>query len=218
MFWFALLLVLLLALQVGHLFASTLSYASHLTGEPSVRFCRNVSRGLKALRGRRLRCDSVESDGGSSRVTTRAHPGAALVFLLVGVIASPRALASQTDTARPGFASVHVYDAPELLRETHSSMATKPGAGAADDAATAFRDDTSHIFRDARGHLPADTPANRQLIKSAIDPANVRSTTRLPDGSTLTKYFKTLPDGTQVWAEVRNGTTITNGGLNATPR
>lgn len=97
-------------------------------------------------------------------------------------------------------------------------IATKGAAGVADDAATVFRKDTSHIFRDARGHLPTDTPGNRQLIKSAVDPANLRSTTRLPDGSTLTKYFKTLPDGTQVWAEVRNGTTITNGGLNATPR
>ena len=99
-----------------------------------------------------------------------------------------------------------------------SCVATKGAAGVADDAATVFRKDTSHIFRDARGHLPTDTPGNRQLIKSAVDPANLRSTTRLPDGSTLTKYFKTLPDGTQVWAEVRNGTTITNGGLNATPR
>lgn len=80
-----------------------------------------------------------------------------------------------------------------------------------------FRSDTSHIFRNARGHLAEDTPENRELIESALDPANLRSTTTLKDGTTLEKYFKTLPDGTQVWAEVRNGT-ITNGGLNATPR
>lgn len=84
-------------------------------------------------------------------------------------------------------------------------------------APNGFRSDTSHIFRNARGHLGEDTPENRKLIESALDPANLRSTTTLKDGTTLEKYFKTLPDGTQVWAEVRNGT-ITNGGLNATPR
>lgn len=34
----------------------------------------------------------------------------------------------------------------------------------------------------------------------------------LPDGSTLARYFQTLPDGTQAWVEVRNGVEITNGG------
>ena len=87
-----------------------------------------------------------------------------------------------------------------------------------DEAGVAFRSDASHIFRDAAGHLADDTPENRALIQGAVDPANLRSTITLPDGSTLAKYFETLPDGTQAWAEVRNGTEITNGGLDATPR
>lgn len=33
----------------------------------------------------------------------------------------------------------------------------------------------------------------------------------------LEKYSKVLPDGTQAWAQVRNGQ-ITNGGLDVTPR
>ena len=81
-----------------------------------------------------------------------------------------------------------------------------------------FRSDTGHIFRNASGHLAQDTAEKRALIQGAFDPANLRSTVRLPDGSTLEKYFQDLPDGTQVWVEVRNGTEITNGGVNATPR
>jgi RHS repeat-associated protein len=82
----------------------------------------------------------------------------------------------------------------------------------------AFRSDTSHIFRDATGHFLDDTAANRSVIHGAMDPANLSSTITLPDGSTLARYFQTLPDGTQAWVEVRNGVEITNGGLNATPR
>ena len=82
----------------------------------------------------------------------------------------------------------------------------------------AFRSDASHVFRDATGHLLEDTVANRSLIQSAIDPANLRSTINLPDGSSLAKYFRTLPDGSQVWVEVRNGVEITNGGVSAIPR
>lgn len=32
------------------------------------------------------------------------------------------------------------------------------------------------------------------------------------------RYFKGLSDGTQAWAEPRNGAEITNGGLNVVPR
>ncbi|MFK8905879.1 polymorphic toxin-type HINT domain-containing protein [Streptomyces sp. YS-3] len=81
-----------------------------------------------------------------------------------------------------------------------------------------FRDDTAHIFRDGHpGHLKTDTPENRALIKSAISPENLKQKIELPNGNgTLEKYTKNLPDGTQVWVEVRNGNTITNGGLNPT--
>ncbi|NTW39614.1 MAG: RHS repeat-associated core domain-containing protein [Cellulomonadaceae bacterium] len=84
-------------------------------------------------------------------------------------------------------------------------------------AQVGFRSDTSHIFRDASGHFAEDTAGNRAIIRGALDPGNLRSTVTLPDGATLEKYFKTLPDGTQAWAEVRNGE-ITNGGLNVVPR
>jgi hypothetical protein len=80
-----------------------------------------------------------------------------------------------------------------------------------------FRSDVSHIFRSARGHLSQDTPENRDLIRSAIDPVHLRQSITLPGGTTLQKYFKDLPDGTQVWVEVRNDQ-ITNGGLNDVPR
>src|SRR5262249_35735025 len=69
------------------------------------------------------------------------------------------------------------------------------------------------IFRSANGHLPDDMPANRAIIQGAINPANLRSTTTLPDGSIIERYFEALPNGTQAWVEVRNGE-ITNGGLN----
>ncbi|MEH0931387.1 RHS repeat-associated core domain-containing protein [Micromonospora sp. CPCC 205558] len=87
-------------------------------------------------------------------------------------------------------------------------------------AAPEFRSNTTHIFRDGHpGHLKVDTPGNREMIQRAIRPQNLRSRIELPNGGgTLEKYFEILPDGTQAWAEVRNGTTITNGGLNITPR
>jgi hypothetical protein len=94
----------------------------------------------------------------------------------------------------------------------------KDAAGAAHPSAPSFRSDTSHIFRQARGHFAQDTPANRAVIQGAIKPQNLRSTVTLPDGSTLEKYFVTLPGGRQAWAEVRNGNEITNGGINQTPR
>ena len=63
-----------------------------------------------------------------------------------------------------------------------------------------------------------DTAANRALIRSAVDPASPRSIISLPDGSTPAGDFRTLPDGTRVWAEVCSGVEMTNGGINAIPR
>ncbi len=71
-----------------------------------------------------------------------------------------------------------------------------------------------HIFRDATGHLAEDTTANRALLQEAANnPANYVST----DANGVVTYRQTLPDGTQVWAEVYNGQ-ITNGGVNSVPR
>ncbi|WP_217154266.1 hypothetical protein [Rhodanobacter denitrificans] len=80
------------------------------------------------------------------------------------------------------------------------------------DAGIAFRDDTSHIFRNARGHMAEDTTENRALLQGAVKPGNFIGT-RGPSGS-ISVYRETLPDGRQVWVEVRNGTQITNGGVN----
>ena len=70
-----------------------------------------------------------------------------------------------------------------------------------------------HIFRDAPGHLAEDTPENRALIEGAVNRGNYVGTHE----PGVSVYRETLPNGTQVWAEVYNGE-ITNGGLNATPR
>jgi hypothetical protein len=78
-----------------------------------------------------------------------------------------------------------------------------------------FRSNTSHIFRDAKGHL-ADTAENRALLQNTARPENFVRTSG-PNGA-ISIYRQTLADGRQVWVEVRNGTEITNGGVNLTPR
>lgn len=69
------------------------------------------------------------------------------------------------------------------------------------------------IFRDTPGTL-RDTATDRRLLQEVVDDV----------GSTLgtDKYgniwsARLLPDGTQVWTQVRNGEII-NGGLNLVPR
>ena len=87
---------------------------------------------------------------------------------------------------------------------------------ASEDAGVAFRADTSHIFRDAPGHLAEDTAENRALLRGAVKPDNLMGT-RGPGGS-IGVYRETLSDGRQVWVEVRDGSEITNGGVNDVPR
>ncbi len=84
-------------------------------------------------------------------------------------------------------------------------------------AGPVFRSDATHIFRAAPGHLAQDTMSNRALIRQAIAPDYAQSSVPLPDGTVLLRYKRVLPDGRQVWAEVRNGE-ITNGGVNYVPR
>ncbi|MCW4384189.1 polymorphic toxin-type HINT domain-containing protein [Salinibacterium sp. SYSU T00001] len=110
-------------------------------------------------------------------------------------------------------ADIHTYHVGFKSVLVHNTCAVGPGNA----SGVSFRSNTAHIFRDAPGHLAEDTPANRALIQSAVAPANLRATTTLKDGSTLSRYYELRPDGTQAWAEVR-GTEITNGGLNAVPR
>lgn len=82
-----------------------------------------------------------------------------------------------------------------------------------ENALPAGESELGHIFRDVAGHLP-DTSANRQLLQGvANDPKGSMGTDQF--GNTWSA--KTLPDGTQVWTQTRNGQII-NGGLNQTPR
>ncbi|WP_155856191.1 hypothetical protein [Cellulomonas sp. URHD0024] len=102
---------------------------------------------------------------------------------------------------------------------TSSWVASGIAANTADELASIrFRSETSHIFRNKAGHLLEDTAENRSLIQDEVSPENLRRTATLPDGTSIARYFKELPDGAQSWAEVRNGTEITNGGLNVIPR
>ncbi len=92
-----------------------------------------------------------------------------------------------------------------LIPGEDEAVGADEGVGIAEGSA-------EHIFRDAEGHLAEDTPENRALIESAFKSENyVRTGGR---GEEL--YRETLPNGTQVWAKVFNGS-ITNGGLNQVP-
>ena len=75
-------------------------------------------------------------------------------------------------------------------------------------------DDIPHIFQERIGHLP-DTPDNRSLIMELTsDPKNYFEH---PDSRGNMWCEKILSDGSQLWAEVRNGK-IRNGGQNSSPK
>jgi hypothetical protein len=57
---------------------------------------------------------------------------------------------------------------------------------------------------------------NRSLLQGAARPENFVKSAG-PNGS-ISIYRQNLADGRQIWVEVRNGTEITNGGVNLTPR
>jgi RHS repeat-associated protein len=84
---------------------------------------------------------------------------------------------------------------------------------AAENALPTSESQLGHIFRDAEGHLP-NTPENQQLLQ---DVANDAKSTLGTDKYGTTWSGRTLPDGTQVWTQTRNGQ-IVNGGLNQTPK
>ena len=71
-----------------------------------------------------------------------------------------------------------------------------------------------HIFSDRKGHV-VDTPANRKMIEGAVmDKGNLIGK-KQRGGSEL--FSKMLDDGSQIWAEVRNGI-VQDAGLNDIPR
>ena len=78
-----------------------------------------------------------------------------------------------------------------------------------------YEKDLTHFFRDKPGHLAVDTPANRKLITDlASDPKNYFTQVDIKGNIWCAK---TLDDGTQLWAIIREGK-IRNGGLNLTPK
>lgn len=71
-----------------------------------------------------------------------------------------------------------------------------------------------HIFKNSQGHLESDTPENRAFIESATEnPKNKVGKNNF--GQEI--YLKTMADGTQSWAAVRDGE-IRNGGRNNFPK
>ena len=71
-----------------------------------------------------------------------------------------------------------------------------------------------HIFRDVAGHFAEDTLENRQVLISAVgNPKNFLGTDRFGNEW----WAERRDDGTQIWAQVREGR-IMNGGINITPR
>ena len=77
-----------------------------------------------------------------------------------------------------------------------------------------FRDDNrNHIFDDRKGHV-IDTPENRERIVGLVkDPTKYAG----PSEWGNEWYGEILPDGTQLWAEVR-GNKIINCGINEIPK
>jgi filamentous hemagglutinin len=71
-----------------------------------------------------------------------------------------------------------------------------------------------HIFRRAPGHFQEDTATNRRvLLAVAANPANLQGVDRFG----MMWAAQTMPDGTQLWVQLREGR-ITNGGVNERPR
>jgi len=71
-----------------------------------------------------------------------------------------------------------------------------------------------HMFRLSRGHFANDTPANRAAIeRTAGNTRNFMGT----DIHGNFWYVEMQPNGTQIWAKVRNGI-IVEAGINATPQ
>jgi hypothetical protein len=95
-----------------------------------------------------------------------------------------------------------------ILGDTLTATEAASESGLVDFA----EENAPHTFSERAGHI-ADTPANRAVIQDAISPETYIRTT--PQGVKV--YQKLLPDGTQSWAQVFNGS-ITNGGVNDVPR
>lgn len=70
--------------------------------------------------------------------------------------------------------------------------------------------DQRHIFRELRGHFPKDTLEARRLIEEVANNKNNYKGTSMHG---VDIYLSELPDGTQIWSQVKNGRII-NAGIN----
>ena len=70
-----------------------------------------------------------------------------------------------------------------------------------------------HIFRKSDGHFSDDSPLNRKLLEGLV---NDKKNYCGPDKHGNSIYGKTLSNGKQLWAHLRNGK-ITHGGINESP-
>ncbi len=111
--------------------------------------------------------------------------------------------------------------AQENQPQSGQSSSCGPAEYACADDEPEWRANTSHIFRDDDGHLAEDNAANREIIEEAYRKGQQTFGTPLGRNGILERWFYNRPDGTQSWVEIRvtpQGRTITNGGLNTTPR
>ena len=106
-------------------------------------------------------------------------------------------------------------EAQEALTEVaHDLKCDEFSADQISTIKTISENDLPHIFRNRSGHFAENTEANRKLLLDiASDPNNFLGQCERES----LWYAKTQKNGTQVWAEVRNGR-IRNGGFNETPK
>jgi filamentous hemagglutinin len=71
-----------------------------------------------------------------------------------------------------------------------------------------------HIFSSRKGHV-ADTPANRKMVENTVMDRGNLVGKKQRGGSEL--FSKMQDDGSQIWAEVRNGI-VQDAGVNDIPR
>lgn len=99
---------------------------------------------------------------------------------------------------------------PHLIAAAKDGEWVKPRWGNSSQIGHMFRPPKPHLAEKHWGHLIGDTPENRALVERAIaSKENYVGTDN--DGNDI--YLARHPDGSQSWAEVRNGV-ITNGGVN----
>lgn len=104
-------------------------------------------------------------------------------------------------------------DGPEDDEEGGTSRPQDGDEDEIEHSATIREDKAPHIFRKSHGHIERDTVESRQLLEGTVTRNNFLGTDSL-GGSNW--YARLLPDGRQIWVQVRNGQ-IRNAGINDEP-